>query len=95
MAHFSFNPQEAEVLLPPGTLHVKALHMGLRSGQVADVTFTPTPEFAWKPRRKGTRESNDNILWNIFANAPVTRKRARSPSPNQPSRKPAGRCAVM
>ncbi len=68
---------------------------------VAEVAFTPAPEFAWKPPRKGTRESDDNILWNIFANDAVTRKRARQPSSSpQPSRKPrvctSGRsCAIM
>ncbi len=102
------DPEEAEVTLPPGTLHVRSIAasvkgtnatIGATDGReydftglapiVVDVAFTPAPEFAWKPRRKGTRESNDNILWNIFANEPVTRKRARQPSPSpQPSRMP-------
>ncbi len=97
---------EHEVTLPPGTLRVKAasnksttiIHRRIPY-TLLDVAFTPAPEFAWKPRRKGTRESNSNILWNIFANEPVTRKRARQPSqPVQPSRKPrvctGGRCAI-
>ncbi len=69
--------------------------VGMRADLVVDVAFEPAPEFKWKPRRKGTRESDENILWNIFANKPVvTRKRARSPSPNQPSRKPRT-CTIM
>ncbi len=83
--------EESEVTMPPGTLRIKYMNDESTVSDVdfvAEVAFTPAPEFAWKPRRKGTRESNDNILWNIFANEPVTRKRARSPSSSpQPSRK--------
>ncbi len=59
--------------------------------RLVNVTFTPAPEFAWKPRRKGTRESDDNIPWNIFANANATRKRERTPNrqPNQQGPPPA------
>ena len=86
------NPTEQEVLLPPGTLRVKRYRMhdqdsdecNLTNGYASplwfevDASFVPEPQFAPKPRRKGTRESNDNTLWDIFAGDAVTRKRARS-----------------
>lgn len=42
------------------------------------IAFTPAPEFAWKPPRKGTREENSNILWNVFA--PIKRNRSNAPA---------------
>ena len=89
-------PGEHEVLLPPGTLRVnKLLDVKLtvnedvcgngnrgRPYKWVEVSFVPDPEFAWKPRRKGTRESNDNILWNIFARD----KRERAPNRQGPNR---------
>ena len=84
-------PDQREVLLPPGTLHIKRLFVTEREATFtpryysapmvfhADVTFTPAPEFAPKPRRKGTRESNTDILWDIFADdAAPAKKRARN-----------------
>lgn len=84
------NPVEQEVLLPPGTLRIKRHRTTTWSrncplgndGPVTwyevDAAFVPAPEFAPKPRRKGTRESNNNILWDVFAGDAVTRKRARA-----------------
>ena len=88
------NPLEQEVLLPPGTLRVNSLHVRTHrwignckldndyKGSVwfdVDASYVPDPEFAPKPRRKGTRESGNNIPWDIFANdtAAATRKRGR------------------
>lgn len=78
---------EHEVTLPPGTLTITRI-LGAVQAYEADVTFTPAPEYAWKPRRKGTRESNTNILWNIFSDNAPTRKRARPPSSQPPRRSP-------
>lgn len=65
---------------------------------VVDVSFTPAPEYAHKPRRKGVRESNDNILWNVFANQPAqgrTRARSQVAAPSAPPAKIARRSARL
>lgn len=43
-----------------------------------DVTYTPDARYAMKPRRKGTREHDSNILWDVFA--PIKRNRTNIPA---------------
>lgn len=51
-----------------------------------DVAFTPDARYAMQPRRKGTREANSNVLWNVFApmrHMKRTRANASAPAAKQ------------
>lgn len=51
------------------------------------VTFAPDQEFAFKPRRKGTREEDGNVVWDVFANLNQGMTRRRPVSNNQPTKR--------
>lgn len=92
-------PGESEVTLPPGTLHAHGTPRRIPSGafsnfdfgaphtaHVVDVTYAPSPEFAFKPRRKGTREENTDTLWNVFGNVTRQGTTRRRPDNNNNAR---------
>lgn len=94
-------PEESEVTLPPGTMRVLSTqHIPNRAfykfetvvmpdtATLVDVDFVPDKEFAFKPRRKGAREENTNIAWNVFANQI---KRGLTRRPVRSNTKPAKR----